>query len=188
MKEQWLEHGYENFALEGPDQLSINQIAKRIGASRSNFYHYFGDTDMFIDRLLEKHWQISLEFNSQGKNTCRQMIPDLYEALAQHPIPLRFSRQLFTNRHIPRFNYLYEKTFDLNASAFGLDLFAAHLRLELPRADLHNLYKTLGEAWYSRLDPEDLSAATMQRHSEEVMASLSSLIKSDLFTTVKHAV
>lgn len=186
MKEQWLEQGYEDFAIAGPDQLSINQIAKRINASRSTFYHYFGDIHIFIDRLLEQHWEVSVEFDSLGKTRCKRMIPDLYDTLSEYTIPLQFSRQLFINRHIPRYNYLFEKAYESSAKAFGVDLFAAHLELDLPREDLLNLYRTLGEAWYSRLDPEDLSSSTMQRHSEEVMASLSSLIKSDFYRAMKR--
>jgi len=52
LKEKWLEEGYEEFAQDGPENLSINQIAKKIGASRSSFYHHFAEIDLFIDELL----------------------------------------------------------------------------------------------------------------------------------------
>ena len=52
LKEKWLEEGYEEFAQDGPENLSINQIAKKIGASRSSFYHHFAEIDLFIDERL----------------------------------------------------------------------------------------------------------------------------------------
>ena len=185
MKEQWLEQGYKDFALEGPDNLSINLIGREIGASRSSFYHHFAEIDIFIDELLQMHWSICQAFTEAGKESCKHLIPDLYDLLATYPIPLQFSRQLFRHRHIPRYKYLFARTYDLSSEAFIMDLFARHLDLEVPQRDLNQLFATLGEAWYSRLDPNDLSAATLRRHAEDILQDLSSLMDSGIYSSLR---
>jgi len=59
IKQKWIEKGYEHFALFGPENLSINKLSKEMGVSRASFYHYFGDMDIFIEKLLDMHWHIS---------------------------------------------------------------------------------------------------------------------------------
>lgn len=185
MKEKWLEGGYSEFAEVGPEHLSINHIAKKIGASRSSFYHHFAEVDLFVDELLAQHLEICREFNEAGKENCKNLIPDLYDLLAQYPTPLQFSRQLFHNRHIPRFNFVFVKSYQASADAFVLDLFAKHLDLHQPQNDLNHLFLTLGEAWYSRLHPQDLSAGTLRRHAEDILQDLSTLMGSGVYSTLR---
>jgi len=185
MKENWIEQGYKDFALTGPESLSVHHMASEMSVSRSTFYHYFGDLDVFIDSLLSRHWEICLEFNKAGKANCKQMMPDLYLALSEHPIPLQFSRQLFLNRQDPRFQFLFEKTYDSTAKTFGLKLFAEYIHIRMAETELLKLFKTLGDAWYARIDPNDLSAQAMQKHAEEVIDSLTTLINSDLYNKIK---
>lgn len=185
MKEKWLEKGYEHFAEYGPDKLSVNQLSNQLNTSRASFYHYFGDIDIFIDELLAIHWSISQDFNEQGAEICQNFIPDLYHLLSQYPIALRFSRQLFQYRYVPKYNMVYIKTYESSAYAFLLKLFAAHLGIDRPKDEVYSLWLTLGEAWYSRLNPEDLSQQSMQNIAEDVLDSLSSLINSDMYAIIK---
>ena len=185
MKKKWLEQGYKDFAIDGPDKLSINNLAKKVGASRSSFYHYFAEIDVFVDELLELHWTICQEFNSAGKKSCKKMIPDLYELLAEYPIPLQFSRQLFLNRNIPRYNYVFLKAYETSAKIFVLDLFGDHINMQLPHRDLNHLFLTLGEAWYSRLDPQDLSAEVLCGHAEDILQNLMSFMDSGVYSKLR---
>jgi len=119
-RKKWLETGYRHFAEYGPENLSINKISKELGSSRASFYHFFGDIDVFIDELLAMHWKIALDFNRQGKAECKQLFPDLYNILAGHPIPLKFSIQLFRHRNTPAYNFLFIKTYESSAKEFLL--------------------------------------------------------------------
>ncbi len=185
VKDKWLEIGYEQFAREGPDNLSINQVSKQMGVSRASFYHHFTEIDIFVDELLATHWEICLEFNQAGKEACKNLVPDLYDLLALYPTPLLFSCQLFHHRHIPRFNYLFVKTYEASADAFILKLFAAHMDLCMPQSDLNQLFLTLGEAWYSRLDPQDLSASSLRQHAESILHDLSNFMDSRIYSTLR---
>lgn len=183
-REKWLAEGYREFAEYGPDNLSINRISKFLGSSRASFYHHFGDADMFIDDLLARHWEISSQFNTTGKIKCQRLYPDLYDLLSEYPIPLKFSLQLFHHRHIPRFNMLFNRTYTSSAKAFCLKLLARHLNLNLSSAAVFDLWVAMGEAWYSRINPEDLSAPTLQRHSEEIIQTITELLNSQLYVTL----
>lgn len=171
-KQKWIEKGYEYFALYGPDNLNINKISKDIGLTRTTFYHHFGDLEIFTDELLDRHWKICLQFSDIGSKKCKKLIPDLYNLLEQYPIPLKFHKQLFLNRHILSFNYLFVKVYNYHANAFVLKLFSEHFKLNQTKENLNNLWTTVGESWYSRLDVNDLSAKKMQLLAEDIMKSV----------------
>ena len=115
-KQKWIEKGYEHFALNGPENLSINKLSKEIGYSRASFYHHFGDMDVFIEDMLDIHWQINKQFCSIGAWECKKFFPDLYLLLEQYPIPLKLSKQMFLNRNNPASIYLFQTCKDVNLS------------------------------------------------------------------------
>lgn len=181
----WIEKGYEHFALYGPENLSINKISKEIGSSRASFYHFFGDLDVFIEELLDKHWEIGQDFNSAGIESCKRLFPDLYKLVEKYPIPLQFTRQLFLNRHIPAFNYMFNKMYCSHSHSFILTLFAEQYSLHQSKEIIENLWKTVGDSWYSRLNPDNLSAVKMQQLSEEIMNSVLKFMASDLYSKMR---
>ena len=180
----WIEKGYEQFALYGPENFSVNLLSKSIGFSRASFYHHFGDIELFLDELLSKHWIMAEAFNSMSKEKCLKLFPDLYQLLEQIPIPLKFNMQLFHHRNHPRFNFLFVKIYESSANSFALKLFKEHLGLIQSEKDIYHLWLTMGEAWYSRLKPDDLTSSTLQKHAEEILETLSVLVESALFTSV----
>ena len=181
-KQKWIEKGYEHFALYGPDNLSINKLSKEIGSPRASFYHYFGDIEVFIEELLDMHWQINQQFFSVGALECKKLFPDLYLLLEQYPIPVQFSKQLFLNRNKPAYNYLFAKTYSVGAKTFVLKLFSKQFNLHYSDEDTFNLWLTVGESWYSRLDCNNLSAINMQQLAEEITNSVLKFVSSDLYS------
>ena len=183
-KRIWLEKGYEHFALYGPDNLSVNKLSKEMGSPRASFYHHFGDIDIFINELLDMHWQISQQFNLIGKKECKNYFPDLYILLEQYPIPLKFSKQLFINRDKPAYNYLFVKAYNESSKKFVLKLFSKQFGLK-NNEETFNLWVTVGESWYSRLDTNDLSAEKMQQIATDVMNSVLKFVSSDLYSKMQ---
>jgi|GEM_PF-1466334 len=183
-KQDWLELGYKQFAEVGPDQLSIKRLSKEMGASRASFYNYFGDVDVFIDELLTMHWKIVVNFSIEGQTYCKQLFPDLYIRLAKHPIPLQFNIQLFRHRNVPAYNLIFINSYEHSAKAFLLKLFAKEFNLNKPQSELFKLWFMVGEAWYSRLNPEDLSAATMEKHAREILDTVIQFSRSTLYSSL----
>ena len=186
-EQKWIEKGYEHFALYGPENLSINKLSKELGSSRASFYHHFGDIEVFIEELLDMHWQINQQFCSIGTRECKKYIPDLYLILEQFPIPLQFSKQLFLNRDKPGFNYLFMKTYNASSKAFMLKLFTEQFGLHQNDEDIYDLWLTVGESWYSRLDTNNLSAEKMQQLAEEIMNTVLKFISSDLYSKMQKS-
>ena len=82
----WLETAYQLFAEEGPENLTINAIAKLCGLPRTNFYYYFNNKEEIIDAIIELHFQITTElFNEELKNRFDTFIPDLYVIVSVYP-------------------------------------------------------------------------------------------------------
>lgn len=183
-RQLWVEKGYEHFALYGPEHLSINKISKEIESSRACFYHYFGDIDVFIDELLHLHEEISQEFNLIGKRECKTLLPDLYNLLANYPIPLKFCRQLFINRSNLLYNTAFIKAYKDSSITFALKLFSQQYELK-NNEETFNLWATVGDSWYSRLDINDLSAKKMQEIAEEVLNSVFKFVSSELYSSTQ---
>ena len=187
-RQLWIKNGYEHFALYGPKNLSINKLSKTTGLSRASFYHHFGDIDVFVDELLAKHWHLTETINSLGREKCKHLFPDLYILLAQNPLPVQFSLQLFHNRGNPEFNFVFIKSFEEFAKSIALELFRKHFDLLQSEKDVYFLWLTLGEAWYSRLDPNDLSSETLQKHAVEILQTLSEFVNSALYNRLRNSV
>ena len=185
-KQKWIEKGYEHFALYGMENLSINKISKEIGSPRASFYHHFGDIEVFIEELFDMHWEIDQQFRSIGAQKCKKLFPDLYLLLEQYPIPLKFSKQLFLNRNIPAYNYLFLKTYNASAKEFILKLFSEQFSFHHTDREMYNLWLTVGESWYSRLDLNNLSAAKMQQLAEEIMHSVLKFMSSGLYSKIQQ--
>ena len=184
-REIWLEEGYRQFAEHGPDNLSIKKISDTVGSSRASFYHHFGDIDVFTEELLAMHWNIVDDFNQKGKIICTQLFPDLYNLLAKYSLPLQFNIQLFHHRNNPAFNFLFIKTYESSAKTFLLRLFADRYSLHKPESEIYDLWLMVGEAWYSRINKDDLSAATLQKHAEEIMNAVVKFANSQLYYAMK---
>jgi len=184
-KKKWIEKGYEHFALYGPNDLSINKISKEIDSPRASFYHHFGDIEMFIDKLLDLHMEIAIKYIGGAAEKCQNLFPDVYLLLEQFPIPLKFNRQLFLNRSIPKYNFLFVKTYNISANKFMVKLFAKEFGLKNNR-DTHDLWIIVGESWYSRIDVNNLTTSHMQQVAEEVLSSVMKFIGSDLYSKIQE--
>jgi len=185
-KEKWLEVGYRQFAEQGPENLSINKISQEVGTSRASFYHHFGDIGNFVDDLLSMHWNTVERFNIIGKDTCQNLFPDLYDLIAEYPVSQQFSMQLFHARSNPEFNFLFIKMYEAIAKAFVLKLFTREYRLNQTENDVYLLWLTVGETWYSRLSPRDLSSSTLQKHAREIMKTVSNFMNSQLYSSLRE--
>lgn len=180
-KQKWIEKGYEHFALYGPDNMSINAISKEIGSPRASFYHHFSDMEVFINFLLETHLEVVKSFVQEGKEYCDCLLPDFYQLLEKYPMGLKFQRQIFINRHLPIFGYMFAKIQSEISKEFVIDLFYKEYDLTINHEDASKIWFTLTESWYSRINPEQLDAVEMQRISEEIMNTILKFITSDLY-------
>ncbi|GAB4199331.1 MAG: hypothetical protein OHK0057_31250 [Thermoflexibacter sp.] len=107
-KQEWILVGYELFAKEGPKGLKVEVIARKVGKSKSSFYHYFADMEVFTELLLHYHIE-QAKIIGQKERMCKNVVPELLLLLVEIKQDLLFNRQLRIHRNIPAFKDCFEK-------------------------------------------------------------------------------
>lgn len=182
-KDKWLEIGFRHFAEFGPDQISIKRMADELNVPRSTFYHYFGDKDNLIEELLIIYLKAVDEYVAEGTTTCKKLIPDLHVLLYKYIDGLKFSRQLLINRHNPIYNLVYTRV-RKKANKFIIPLFVDYYNFNIPYKTAEDLWDSLSDSWYSRLDPNKISVEYMIKLTEEIMDVVLTFVQSRLFGNI----
>jgi len=78
------------------------------------------------------------------------------------------------------------KSYNASAKAFILKLFSEQFNFHQTEKETYNLWLTVGESWYSRLDTNNLSAAKMQQLAEEIMNSVLNFMSSGLYSKIQE--
>lgn len=119
-KEKWILTGYEFFGEIGPEALNVEKLSNIVGLSRSSFYHYFGDIEVFESHLLNYHISRYEYFRDLIKDYDKfEMLFE--DEVMQHKTELAFQRQLLVNVSVPKYNecslkartFTEEKTYQL---------------------------------------------------------------------------
>ena len=184
-KEKWLEKSFEHFAEYGPRQLRIRNIASEIGVPRTTFYHHFADKEDLVSQLLERYLLQVETYTRIGKEYCKKLMPDLHEVIAMDILLLKFSRQLFLNRSDPYYNMVFINARDKTNKVI-IPLFIDYYHFTIPYSLAEDLWNSLSESWYSRLDPDDLTAGSMQKLTEEIMETVLRFARSKLFVMMQE--
>lgn len=137
-RQDWIEKGYLLVAEEGLQSLHIESIARAIGKSKSSFYHYFGDKEVFEEELLNHHIK-QITSLAERALQCQSIRPEFIEVLLECKNDLFFNKQLRLKRDNPAYKAcfeaaqdIYEKaTFNLWVEYFGLAENKTFLRLFL---------------------------------------------------------
>lgn len=103
----WILIGYELFSKEGHAGLKVEVMARKVGKSKSSFYHHFADIEVFTEVLLNHHLERSKIITTRER-LCKKMIPDMLNLLVEVKQDLLFNRQLRVNRHIPAYKKCFE--------------------------------------------------------------------------------
>jgi len=94
----WIEAGYEQFAVEGLEGIQVERLARITGLNKSGYYHYFGDRDTFLEKLMEYHLHFAESYISELKQI-KDFDPEYIELLIKYHTRLMFTNQLVRNRH-----------------------------------------------------------------------------------------
>jgi AcrR family transcriptional regulator len=103
----WIEIGYSLFSRDGASGLKVDLIAKKIGISRSSFYHHFADMEIFQEKLLQYHLTRAKRASEKVK-LCKTMDPEFLLMMVEEKEYILFNRQLRNSREVP----LYKTSFE----------------------------------------------------------------------------
>lgn len=107
----WIEAGYKQFAEEGLEGIGVERLARITGLNKAGYYHYFGDRDTFLEKLMAHHLHLTKPYTDELKQV-KQFDPEYIELLIKYTIPLMVNSQLVRNRHVPLFANTHRLTND----------------------------------------------------------------------------
>jgi len=168
IKIPWIIVGYEMFAAEGPKGLKVEVMARRVQKSKSSFYHHFADLEVFMEVLLEYHFE-EAKIIAVKENACKTVVPELLNVILEHKVDLLFNRQLRIHRNNPAFKNCFEKVNQLVGEAI-IEIWAKMLGLN------HNTYLAMMvlnlsiENFYLQITPETLNYEWLVAYVEKLQA------------------
>jgi len=152
-KNIWIETGYQIFALYGESGLKIETLAKKVGISKSSFYHHFADLEFFLDTLLKFHLQQSQTIADKEK-AVQTIDPELIHVLVEHKTDLLFNRQLRFNQQDKR----YKETLTRSNQIIGNEFVIIWAKdLALSQKKLESLFELALENFFLQINAENLT-------------------------------
>jgi AcrR family transcriptional regulator len=103
---KWVETGYNLLAINGPEGVHIETIARTLEANKSSFYHFFGTLEIFYDELmLHHHNKIDIALNDCQDS--QSLDPDYLNCMVVHKVAFMVQVQLNRHKKIPSFSKAY---------------------------------------------------------------------------------
>lgn len=170
----WILKGYEVFAIEGPAALKIERLAKMVGKSKSSFYHYFADMEIFMEALLDYHIQQS-HIIAQKERSAVQINPELIEILVEHKTDLLFSRQLRFNKNVPH----YFKTLMLSNKIVGdsmVDIWLKDLEVNLTEKQVKALFSLALENFFLEINADHLEYQWLLEYFNDLKSKVKNIV------------
>ena len=150
----WILKGYEMFALHGESSIKVERLAKEVGISKSSFYHYFADLEIFIDSLLDYHLEQSRKM-AVKENAAVSIDPELIQILVEHKVDLLFNRQLRIHQNNPKYFDILNMSNGIIGNEF-VHLWVRELDLKLGFEQLQGLFELALENFYLQINFENL--------------------------------
>lgn len=161
-KEIWIKAGYEFFALSGHQGLKIELLAKKVGKSKSSFYHYFGDLELFIEALLKYH--IEQSYVIAGKEQkAKNVDPELINILIEHRLDLLFNRQLRINQQIKLFSDTLVQSDKIVGNAF-VYVWVKDLGLKLTQKQIEAFFTLALENFFLQINAENVNTTWLSAY------------------------
>lgn len=161
-KDIWIKTGYEIFALAGENGLKIEVLAKKVGISKSSFYHHFADLEIFVEHLLKSHL-IQSEAMADKEKNAKNIDPELINILVEHKLDLLFNRQLRINQQRQHYQETLDKSNQIMGNEF-VKLWAKDLNLNLSQGQLESLFELALENFYLQINAENLNSTWLSAY------------------------
>lgn len=165
-EEIWITTGYESFALTGENNLKIEQLAKRVGISKSSFYHHFADLNIFKEKLLLHHLNQSVIIANKEKSSAT-IYPDLINILIEHKIDLLFNRQLRIHSNNLRFKEVLKKSDKIIGTDF-IKLWLADTKMKLTPEQSEGLFELAIENFYLQINQDNINKEWLQQYFDNL--------------------
>ena len=149
-KQKWINAGYRLFGNIGPDALNVEKLSIIMGLSRSSFYHYFGDVEIFESELLTLHVKNfeHLGFLMKDFESFEQLFS---ERMMREGETLSFQRQLLVNRVTQRYQECSERARDYT-EAKTYQLWTKYNDINSDSEEERELFQAIRDFYYIHYD------------------------------------
>lgn len=176
-KEQmWVVKGYETFALLGENGLKVEKLAKDVGVSKSSFYHYFADLEIFTETMLHFHLKKSAIIAGKEK-LAKTINPELIDILLEHKIDLLFNRQLRINACKPSFKETLIKSNAIIGNDF-INLWLEDTKLNITRQQSEGLFELALENFFLQINSDNINRKWLEAYFDNLKRITKSFEKS----------
>jgi AcrR family transcriptional regulator len=127
-KIKWIETGYELFAIDGPEGIQVERLARILMLNKSGFYHYFGTREIYFMDLLAHFNSIVGDYDI-GISKLKSF-DEYIKFMVENKMNILFYFQLGRNRNIKSFNETYEYV-NQKLEPHILPLWAKYVNLEI---------------------------------------------------------
>jgi AcrR family transcriptional regulator len=161
-KEIWIKTGYEIFALKGESGLKVETLARKVGISKSSFYHHFADLEVYLELVLQLHLDQSKQMAEKEKNV-NCIDPELILILVEHKTDLLFNRQLRFNQQ----NKLFRETLQQSNQIIGNEfvmIWAKDLNLNLAQKQFESLFELALENFFLQINEANLNQEWLSQY------------------------
>lgn len=165
-KKKWIDEGYAIFALSGETALKIEQLAKRVGISKSSFYHHFADIDGFIEELLKVHL-LNAKVMAEKERQATCIDPELISILVAHKTDLLFNRQLRIHSSRPTYLSTLKKSNDVIGTDF-VKLWLSDTKLNITLQQAEAIFTLALENFFLQINEANLNHQWLTQYFEEL--------------------
>ncbi|MCP4122971.1 MAG: TetR/AcrR family transcriptional regulator [Bacteroidetes bacterium] len=173
----WIQTGYTQFAIHGPESVNVEQLAGLVGKSRSSFYHNFGDAEGYEEALFEYHAGLTLKF-AEAIEPIESMFPQYANIVEQFRDWVFFHRQVFLLRNNKKkYDDVFKATLAITSPKTS-ELWCKQARLcDVPTAKMQQFLYTVREAFLTRIEYTSFTAENFTKVIHELNDAFSFLIK-----------
>lgn len=169
-KASWVLVGYEIFSLKGDKELKVEDLARKVGISKSSFYHHFADMEYFIEELLKHHLN-QTQIIAQKEKSANKIDPDLINILIEHKTDLLFNRQLRVNRENKLYSNILARSNEVAADYF-IDIWQRDLNMKFTKQQLDGAFNLALENFYLQITYENINKDWLSNYFAELKSVL----------------
>ena len=153
--EMWLAAGYELFAMEGPDGLQIERLARITSHNKSGFYHYFGNLDIYCEQLILRHYRY-FNFFLNDVMTCNNVDPEYLLVLLKHKVTVMGQLQMVRCKSHQLFSGAHKEP-DEKVVQVGQKIWANHIDIHDNPDLVAQYHSIIRDMFYSRISFENFN-------------------------------
>lgn len=177
-KQEWIEVGYRFFAKKGPKGLKVELLAREVGKSKSSFYHYFADLEIFMQELFAYHMSRT-PILYKAASACQQMDPDFIIAVLEFKEDILFHRELRIHRGLPGCNDCIEQFHHPIEQAF-IQIWAEALMLEDKIFLAEAFLRLVIDNFYMRISADKMHYDWLKSYLKEITHTVLGIKKSSV--------